>query len=270
METVDSGSPRPNPTRNVRLQKHLAACGLGSRRACETLIAEGRVKVNGRVVSQQGQSVDPQTDRIEVDGRRAGVERKLYLLLNKPRDVLCTSHDTHGRRTFLDLLPGITTRLFSVGRLDRDSEGLLIVTNDGDLALALTHPRHEVPKTYHVRLNRLLAPESILLMQGGIQSEGQLLRAESVTLRSGRDQEYQIILREGRKRQIRRMVEAVGLRVVSLKRVAIGDLTARGLRSGAWRHLMDGEIKSLLRQAGGVRTDRRAINDQQDTDAGEE
>ncbi len=265
METVESGSPKPSPTCNIRLQKHLAACGLGSRRACEVLIADGRVTVNGRVVSQQGTRVDPQLDRIAVNGRRVGVERKLYLLLNKPRDVLCTSHDTHGRRTFLDLIPHITTRLFTVGRLDRDSEGLLIVTNDGDLALALTHPRHEVPKTYHVRLNGLFSPDSILHMQEGILSEGQRLRAGSVVLQSGPDREYRIVLREGRKRQIRRMVEAEGLKVLSLKRVAIGELTIRGLRSGAWRHLSEEECKALMRQAGGGRTLREGIVDQPDT-----
>ena len=264
METVDSGSPRPSPTRNVRLQKHLAACGLGSRRACEGLIAEGRVTVNGRRVDQQGVCVDPVVDRIEVEGRRVGVERKLYLLLNKPRDILCTSHDTHGRRTFLDLLPGIKTRLFSVGRLDRDSEGLLMVTNDGDLALALTHPRHEVPKTYHVKLSGLLSPPAMARMRSGILSEGQTLRAERVTLRSSRDQEYEVVLREGRKRQIRRMMEALGLRVLRLKRVAIGPLTIAGLRSGAWRHLSEAERQSLVSQSGGVRSPRAETNTEQD------
>ncbi len=268
METVASGSPRPNPTRNVRLQKHLAACGLGSRRACEGLIAEGRVTVNGLRVSQQGVCVDPAVDLVEVEGRRVGVERKLYLLLNKPRDILCTSHDTHGRRTFLDLLPGIKTRLFSVGRLDRDSEGLLMVTNDGDLALALTHPRHEVPKIYHVQLTGLLSPQAMARMRSGILSEGQTLRAERVTLRSSRDQEYEVVLKEGRKRQIRRMMEELGLRVRKLKRVAIGTLTIAGLRSGAWRHLSEVERRSLVTQAGGIHLPRKDVNT--DLDEGEE
>lgn len=264
METVASGSPRPNPKPNVRLQKHLAACGLGSRRACEGLIAEGRVTVNGLRVNQQGVCIDPAVDLVEVEGRRVGVERKLYLLLNKPRDILCTSHDTHGRRTFLDLLPGLKTRLFSVGRLDRDSEGLLLVTNDGDLALALTHPRHEVPKIYHVQLTGLLSPQAMALMRSGILSEGQTLRAERVTLRSSRDQEYEVVLREGRKRQIRRMMEVLGLRVRRLKRVAIGTLTMAGLRSGAWRHLSEEERRSLVTQAGGVRPPRKDVNTDQD------
>ncbi|MEI6148714.1 MAG: pseudouridine synthase [bacterium] len=268
METVESGSPRPSRTPNVRLQKYLAACGLGSRRACETLIADGQVTVNGRLVCQQGVCVDPDVDRIEVGGRSIGVERKLYLLLNKPRDVLCTSHDTHGRRTFLDFFPGMATRLFSVGRLDRASEGLLIVTNDGDLALALTHPRHEVPKTYHVRLNGLLSPEALSRLRQGILSEGQTLRAERVVLRSSRDQDYEVILNEGRKRQIRRMVEAMGLKVLRLKRVAIGSLTIAGLRSGTWRHLSEAERRSLMEQATGSRCGEARMNP--DMDEGEE
>jgi pseudouridine synthase len=162
----------------------------------------------------------------------------------------------------------MATRLFSVGRLDRASEGLLIVTNDGDLALALTHPRHEVPKTYHVRLNGLLSPEALSRLRQGILSEGQTLRAERVVLRSSRDQDYEVVLKEGRKRQIRRMVEAMGLKVLRLKRVAIGSLTIAGLRSGTWRHLSEAERRSLVEQAAGSRSGQARMNP--DMDEGEE
>lgn len=251
METVASGSPRPSRRRDVRLQKHLAACGIGSRRACETLIAAGRVKVNGEAVLRQGCCVDPDADRIEVDGRPVAVERRITLLLNKPRDVLCTCRDTHGRRTFLDFLPEVKTRLYPVGRLDRDSEGLLIVTNDGALAMALTHPRHEVPKTYHVRLSGTLSESDLERMRAGIVSEGERLRAETVTPLADRDGEYRIVLREGRNRQIRRMVEATGLRVLGLRRVAIGNLTIKGLRVGQHRPLTAAERTGLFRLARG-------------------
>lgn len=257
METVESGSPRPSRNNGLRLQKHLAACGLGSRRACETLIADGRVSVNGQSVRAQGVCIDPVRDVVEVDGKPVSVETKHYYLFNKPRDVVCTCHDTHGRRTILDFFVDIKTRLFPVGRLDRGSEGLLIVTNDGALALALTHPRHEVPKTYHVLLNRPLSDKDIVRLQSGVRSEEELLRAEAVEPLPQSATGYSIVLREGRNRQIRRMVEALGLTVLKLRRVAIGDLTIKGLRVGGRRNLMEHERLALLRLAGADRTVQR-------------
>lgn len=254
------------------MQKHLAACGLGSRRACEALIANGRVKVNGRLVAQQGQCIDPEVDTIQVDDRAIHLERKLYLLLNKPRDVLCTCHDTHQRRTFMDLLPGVKARVFPVGRLDRDSEGLLIVTNDGALALALTHPRHEVPKTYVVRLNAPLSADDLRRMRAGILSEGQQLRVVEVSHDEADEATYRMILREGRKRQIRRMVEALGRRVLRLRRVAIGPLSLAGLRLGASRPMTARELDALWDAAGGrsAAASQDTFDDRVDLDTGDE
>jgi pseudouridine synthase len=210
------------------------------------MIADGRVAVNGRPVTTQGCCVDPDADRIQVDGRAVQTERKLYLAFNKPRGVLCTCRDTHGRRTVLDCLPDFKTRLFPVGRLDQDSEGLLLVTNDGAFALALTHPRHEAPKTYQVLLNGTLSPAQVARLLAGVVSEGQQLRASAVTVMEGRRDAYLIVLHEGRKRQIRRMIEGVGAKVVRLRRVAIGPLELGGLREGAWRRLTEAEREALM------------------------
>jgi 23S rRNA pseudouridine2605 synthase len=207
------------------------------------------VSVNGEQVRSQGVCIDPDSAVVKVDGRSVAVESRHTFLFNKPRDVLCTCHDTHGRRTVLDFFPGTQARLYPVGRLDRDSEGLLIVTNDGALALALAHPRHQVSKTYHVRLDQPLSAGAMTRMRTGVESENQRLRAEDVTPLSRDEPEYRIVLREGRNRQIRRMVEALGGRVIRLRRVAIGDLTIKGLRVGEHRPLTDTERAALMRLA---------------------
>ena len=250
--TADSGYLKPSPNKSVRLQKYLAACGVASRRASEQLITDRRVSVNGRFISEQGLRVDPESDVVEVDGQRVFPEQKLYFMLNKPVGVLCTCQDTHGRRTFLDYFPDCRERLYPVGRLDQDSEGLLIVTNDGDLALRLTHPRHEVAKTYHVRLNAALAEKARLRMLEGVESEGERLRAESVSPIANEAAGYRIVLREGRKRQIRRMIRALGLHVVSLQRVAVGALMLGVLPAGKARALSEREVEILVKDAGGT------------------
>ncbi|MEI6165972.1 MAG: pseudouridine synthase [bacterium] len=234
----------------VRLQKYLASCGVGSRRACEQFIADSRVSVNGAVVSQQGVSVTPGVDVVAMDGQQVFPQQKLYFMLNKPGEVLCTCQDTHGRRTFLDFFPGITERLYPVGRLDQDSEGLLIVTNDGELALRLTHPRHEVAKIYHVRLNYPLPEQARRRMLSGIESEGEMLHAEAVSPVLARPSEYLITLREGRKRQVRRMVRELKLRVLTLQRISVGSLTLGTLPLGKVRALSRAEIETLFREAG--------------------
>lgn len=234
----------------MRLQKYLAACGVASRRASEQLIASGRVSVNGRPVLEQGISIHPESDGVEVDGRRVFPEQKLYFMLNKPAGVLCTCRDTHGRRTFLDFFPNSRERLYPVGRLDLDSEGLLIVTNDGTLALHLTHPRHEVAKTYHVRLDAPLTAADRIRLIEGIESEGEMLHAEAVDALPGEKASYRIVLREGRKRQIRRMIRGLFLRVMSLQRVAVGSLTLGVLPVGSARALSQSEIEILFRESG--------------------
>lgn len=223
---------------------------MGSRRACEALITAGRVTVNGTPILHQGLCINPDTDTVEVDGQGVFAERKLTFMFNKPVGVLCTCRDTHDRQTFLDFFPGFKERLYPVGRLDQDSEGLLIVTNDGDLALHLTHPRHEVAKTYYVQLNRVLSPEARRKMLEGIDSDGERLRAESVTADPGTPGDYRIVLKEGKKRQIRRMAQAVGAGVLTLRRVAIGSLLLGALPEGKARALSESEMKSLFRDAG--------------------
>ena len=247
---MDKGSPKPSLSNQVRLQKYLASCGVGSRRACEQFIADSRVSVNGAVVAQQGVSVTPGTDVVEMDGQPVFPQQKLYFMLNKPAGVLCTCQDTHGRPTFLDLLPDVKERLYPVGRLDQESEGLLIVTNDGELALRLTHPRHEVAKVYQVRLNYPLTDIARRRMLSGIESEGEMLHAEEINPVPARPSEYLITLREGRKRQVRRMVRDVKLSVLTLQRISVGALKLGTLPLGKVRALSRAEIETLFREAG--------------------
>jgi 23S rRNA pseudouridine2605 synthase len=227
----------------VRLQKFLAEAGLGSRRHCETLIQHGKVSVNGRPVAILGTKIDPSNDHIAVAGSPVHIERKVYIALNKPAGVLCTSHDTHGRKRVHDLLPAALPRLFTVGRLDYDTDGLLLLTNDGTFSLRLTHPRYKMPKTYAVEVAEPLTAAARAQLLAGVISEGERLRAEKVsgatTLR--------IVIREGKKRQIRRMLAAVGHPVVRLTRLSIGTMELGNLKQGQWRYLTDEEVHSFMR-----------------------
>jgi pseudouridine synthase len=236
----------------LRLQKYLAGCGYGSRRACERLIAAGRVAVDGSVVREQGVKVIPGEQEITVDGNPAVAEPLVYYLLNKPRDVLCTSHDPSGRRTIHELLPRNGPRVYNVGRLDRNSEGVLLVTNDGELAGRLMHPRYHVEKVYEVWSERLLTQDDEQHMLRGVESDEETLRADRVqwikTERKG--EHYRVVLHEGRNRQVRRMFEACGVQVNRLVRSAFGPLRLRGLRSGAHRSLREDEIRALRKAAG--------------------
>jgi 23S rRNA pseudouridine2605 synthase len=245
--------PRPSPPdgpRPVRLQKYLALCGLGSRRACELLIAGGRVAVNGQVVREQGRCVIPGTDRVLADGRPAAPETPLYILLHKPAGVVTTCRDPQRRRTFADLLPDFGARLFPVGRLDLDSEGLLILTNDGALGQRLTHPRHHVPKVYEVRVSGRLTEPQAAAMEQGIVSDGDTLRALKVTPAGAEGDAalYRVTLGEGHKRQIRRMFAHFGLTVHRLVRTRIGPIELGDLEPGAWRFLSPEEVAALRRQ----------------------
>lgn len=241
-------SPRPSPN-SVRLQKVLAASGFGSRRTCETLIAAGRVTVNGRRVGEQGVRVDPGRDRVCVDDHEVRREKKIYILFNKPADVLCTCQDPRGRRTFLDYVKIPDVRLYSVGRLDRDTEGLLILTNDGELTQHLAHPRYEVRKTYQAWVAAPLAPAALQCLRAGVESEGERLALDEIAPLPSEDGQvrYEIVLHAGRNRHIRRMFEALGIELLRLKRIGIGPLRLHGLRVGQWRSMTDKET-SLLRQ----------------------
>jgi 23S rRNA pseudouridine2605 synthase len=246
----------------VRLQKILSQAGIASRRASEQLMLEGRVTVNGETVRELGTKADPAHDDIRVDGRRIKVvERHRYILLNKPRGYVTTRSDPERRPTVIDLV-GVREYVYPVGRLDFDSEGLLILTNDGDLAAHLTHPRHGIARVYEARVlgvpdehdlqrlargimldGRRTAPAKVELMKAGARSRGE---GGARSRGEGRTQAtLQITVHEGRQRQVRRMCEAIGHPVTELKRVAIGPLRDARLKVGHWRELSADEIGRL-------------------------
>lgn len=234
-----------------RLQKVLASAGFGSRRACEEMILEGRVSVNGQRVEEMPVLVDPQADDVRVDGRRIRFERKVYYLLNKPKGVLCTQHDPSGRKRATDLLANVKERVYPVGRLDADSEGLLLMTNDGELAAALTHPRYGVPKTYRARVSGKVGPADVARLRQGIWlSEGKTRPSRvSIAYSSRTYSVLEITLREGRNRQVRRMLAKLGHPVRELKRIRIGPLSLRGLGTGRVRQLTPSEVQRLREHA---------------------
>ena len=239
---------KQNPRSDVRLQKFLALCGAGSRRACERMIDEGRVAVDGKIIAARGVKINPRLQAVEIDGRRVVPEPKITLLFNKPRAVLCTSSDPAGRKTFQACLPKLPARVFSVGRLDRASEGLLLVTSDGELAQAVSHPRNMVEKTYLVTIGRALDAAELKRLRDGIHSEGELLRIAGIR-QDGRARDryvYEIKIHEGKNRHIRRMFAGLKLDVLALRRIAIGPLKLGNLRPGQWRYLTDRERGGLL------------------------
>lgn len=234
---------------NIRLQKFLALCGVGSRRACERLIAAGRVAVDGKTVACQGVKINPGLQIVKIDGRRVVPEPKITLLFNKPRDIICTSSDPEGRKTFHSCLPLLPARVFTVGRLDRASEGLLIVTSDGELAQAVSHPRNMVAKIYLVTTGRALTADEKKRIGKGIYSAGELLRILAIRA-AGRERNrhiYEITISEGKKRHIRRMFAGLKLDLLALKRIAIGPLKLGNLRVGQWRYMTGGERDELRR-----------------------
>lgn len=241
----------------MRLNRYLASAGLGSRRGCESLIREGRVIVNGKICTDLATQVAP-GDFVKADGRTVKAQESFHILLHKPRGYLCTARDERDRRTIFDLLPKNWPRLFHVGRLDKDSEGLLLLTNDGDLSLLLTHPRHQIDKEYEVFLNRPLAPDDRARLIKGLLIEGKKAKAERVEkITAAR---WRVILRQGIKRQIRIMFDSLGYDVKQLVRVRIGPLTIDGLRAGEWRPLTEREVKLLSTPApeiGGIVPKRR-------------
>jgi len=238
----------------VRLQKILAQAGVASRRASERLILEGRVSVNGTTVRELGTRADPDRDDVRVDGRRIAKPRgHRYILLNKPRGYVTTRSDPQRRRTVLDLLHGVREYVYPVGRLDYDSEGLLLLTNDGDLAARLTHPRHGVPRVYEAEVLGVPDAHDLNRLARGVTIEGRRTQPAQVALiRSHRADRgaVRITLREGRNRQVRKMFEAIGHPVEALTRVAIGPIRGAGLKPGHWRDLTAAEVRSLRAAAG--------------------
>ena len=234
-----------------RLQKILARAGFGSRRACEDLIAAGRVTINGEVASELGAKADALGDEIAVDGKPIRVESSVYYLLNKPKNVLCTSNDPQGRKTVFELLPDESRRTFSVGRLDYESRGALILTNDGAFSNLLTHPRYGIEKTYSVRVRGEVSEADLVRLRSGIWlSEGRTLPAKVwIVKRRKEETELGLTICEGKNRQVRRMFAKVGAKVLGLTRTRIGALTLRGLKDGESRALEPKEVESLRRLA---------------------
>ncbi len=233
-----------------RLQKVLAQAGLGSRRACEELIAAGRVTVNGEVATL-GTRADPEVDAIEVDGARIGVRQGLvHYLLNKPAGVVTTASDPQGRPTVVGLVPA-EPRVYPVGRLDADTEGLLVLTNDGELAHRLTHPSFGVDKEYLADVTGTPSRGALRRLREGVELEDGPTAPARVSLVG--DHTLRITIHEGRNRQVRRMCEAVGHPVRRLVRVRIGPLADRRLPPGEWRPLTQAEVRALERAAAGVR-----------------
>lgn len=234
----------------MRLQKYLAEAGVASRRASERIIVEGRVAINGKTVRELGTKVDPATDRVTVDGAPAKAKRKIYAAINKPRGVVCSRTDPSGRQTVGELLPAEWNHLYSVGRLDRDSEGLLFLTNDGEFSLRLTHPRYGVVKKYVLTVEGRAEANVLDKMRAGVFDQGERLKAHRARIVSASNKQtvLELELLEGKNREIRRMCDVLGLKVLRLQRIQIGKIKLGELKVGRWRTLTDGEINSLLGQ----------------------
>ncbi|HPZ43009.1 MAG TPA: pseudouridine synthase [Bacillota bacterium] len=231
-----------------RLQKVMARAGIASRRRCEEMIASGIVKVNGKVVTELGTKVDPYRDKIVVDGTPLiPSPRKIYILMYKPRGYITTLSDEKGRKKVTDLLRDVPERVYPVGRLDYDSEGLLLLTNDGDLTYALTHPRHQVPKTYLARVKGVPEPAKLEQMAKGLVLEDGPTAPARVRMLESREGNalLEITIHEGRNRQVRRMCDHIGHPVLRLKRTRFGNLTIGNMRPGQYRHLTREEVKRL-------------------------
>lgn len=235
-----------------RLQKIIAAAGIASRRAAEQFIVEGRVRVNGAVVSELGAKADPDKDHIKVDGKLINPKQpKTYVALNKPVGYVTTMSDPEGRPMVKDLLKGIKVRVYPVGRLDYDTEGLLLLTNDGDFAHRIMHPAHELPKTYLVKIKGMLDEKAIAELEKGVYlDDGKTAPARVKKVRKEESNSWvEIVIHEGRKRQVRRMIDRVGHSVIKLKRIKIGALSLGDLPVGKYRYLAPEEIRELREAA---------------------
>ncbi len=235
----------------MRLNKFLATAGLTSRRKADELMEEGRVKVNGVVVASLGVRVDPAKDKVFVDGKQVVIlDDMVYILFNKPHDCITTASDERGRATVMDYVK-VRERVFPVGRLDRHTTGVLLLTNDGEFANRLMHPSHEVKKAYQVTLDQPLTAEHVAKLSAGIRlSDGKTKPAEILLLQGGKNKVVGVVIHEGRNRQVHRMFEALGYHVAKLDRVAYAGLTYEGLKRSAWRHLSTNEVRKLKTLAG--------------------
>ena len=233
----------------MRINKYLAMCGVSSRRKAEEFVLQGMVKVNGTVVTNLAKDIDETKDVVLLNGQKLTLpESFVYYLLNKPKGYVCTLSDDRGRKTIVDLIDGIDKRVFPVGRLDYDSEGLLLLTNDGDFAYKLTHPSHQVPKTYIVKVEGKVLESELAVLRAGVVVDGvrynkckvRVLNAEEKTTR------MEVIITEGKNREIRNMFKAIGKVVILLKRVAEGNIKLGGLSRGEYRELKPDEVNRIL------------------------
>ena len=235
----------------MRINKYIASCGICSRRAAEELILDGKVKVNGKVVKELATEIDEYNDTVTLDGRKITlVSRYIYIMFNKPKGCVCTVKDDKGRKTIMDYLESFSDkRIFPIGRLDYDTEGLLLLTNDGDLANRLMQPISEVPKTYIAKVEGEIAESDLARLRNGIVLDGVKLRRCKIKLLGTEDNvsRYEVTIFEGKNRQIHRMFESIGKEVVFLKRIKIGDVKLGGLGRGANRYLTEKELASLNR-----------------------
>lgn len=233
----------------MRLQKFMAQCGVASRRASEEIIAQGRVSVNGETIDYMGFEVDPDRDIVMVDGLKIQPEaKKYYILLHKPKGYVTTVSDEFDRPTVMELVRDVHARIYPVGRLDYDTSGLLIMTNDGDFANILTHPSHAVNKAYIAQLDSLPDSDALNTLRNGVLLDGKLTAQAKVEVLkpTKRGCEIKVTIHEGRNRQVRRMFEAIGATVTSLKRISVGNVTLGNLPEGKWRHLNDAERQKLM------------------------
>ena len=236
-----------NPT--IRLQKYLAECGLASRRKAELLISEGSVSVDGKIITEMGYKLDPELQEVRYRGELVRRKKKhTYILLNKPRGYVTTMSDPQGRPIVTSLIKDLDVRVFPVGRLDIDTEGALILTDDGELAHKILHPSHESNKTYEVLVKGLVSRGKIKKLQRGIEIDGRSTWPAKISkaVKQGPASRLVITIHEGRKRQVRKMFEAVGHPVINLKRIAYGQLRLGSLSSGSYRYLSREELKKVL------------------------
>ena len=232
----------------MRIAKFMAAAGVASRRKSEELIKKGVVRVNGRFVYDPATNVNPEIDEIYVSGRKIRIpDEKIYIMLNKPVGCVSTCHDDKGRRTVLDYVKGIDQRIYPIGRLDFTTEGLLLLTNDGELANKLMHPSHEVTKRYYVVVDSYVSQDEITQLERGVVIEGGKTAPARIKVMNATPErtELTIIIHEGRNRQVRRMFETIGKNVVFLKRISVGDINLRPLNKGKYRMLTNEEVAYL-------------------------
>ncbi|WHE08076.1 pseudouridine synthase [Thermoanaerobacterium thermosaccharolyticum] len=230
-----------------RLQKYLAECGIASRRKCEQLILDGKIKVNGTVIKNLGIKIDPDKDIVEYDGRVvAKVQHNIYIMLNKPTGFITTVKDQFGRPSVLDIIK-IKDRIYPVGRLDYNTSGLLLLTNDGDIANKLMHPKHEIDKVYIAKIRGIPDDKDLDRFRNGLLLDNRLTAKAKIEIlkKINNDALVKIVIHEGRNRQIRRMCELIGHPVMTLKRIKIGDLELGNLKVGQWRYLTGEEVQYL-------------------------